>query len=425
MATHSKSPKKQKPSKSRPVSTSVISQPVPVDSESSSLASLSAFSPDGKWFALLSLAVDKHRLRVFDAENSGGGKVVAEYVLQVSIVTSLQWGKVVMGDENSHHDIESEKKGKSKKRKRNQEVKADARPTTQVIILGLANGTITFFSPTHGNTVITLSHATSTSSVSAALMDDDQRHVWTAGADGTIRLWDTQDTQSTPLTYSTKSEDNRIPYSTLLLRPHSVIDEDSHNRQILAANHGIELLGLKIEEAIMGGTSAPKKTKRLAKFTGHASTVSSIQWVPLEDPNSPPEIFITSAERDRFVQGWELPSSSSSEGKILFSAAVDGPVRKVQLNSDGRLFLVVSSTGVICVFTTPSMASVSSSSLEPTSVVNVTISKGKTADAIEVLDAVFSSEIEGNLRIACLVEGARPIFQTAVRLNPKFPAICI
>jgi len=419
MATHAKSHKKQKPPKSRPVSTSAISQPVPIDSESSSLAALSTFSPDGKWFALLSLAVDKHRLRVFDTENPGGGKVVAEYVFQVSTVTCLRWGKVAVGDENSHHDIESEKKGKSKKRKRNPESSTDARPSTQVILLGLANGAVTFFSPTHGSTIITLSHVTSTSSILAAVMDDDERHVWTAGADGGIRFWDTQDAQSSPVTYSTRSEDKRIPYSTLLLRPYQSSDEDgSHTRQILAANHGIELLELKVEDSVLRETAAPKRVKRMAKFTGHTSTVSSIHWITPEDSSSLPDAFITSAKRDRFVQGWKfgaLSSSSTAEGKILFSASVDGSVRKVQFSPNGRLFLVVSSTGTICVFTHSTTTVSSSSNLEPISVVNVTLSKGKATDSIEVLDATFSSGAEETLQIACLAEGARPIFQTAVR----------
>lgn len=412
MASANKSHKKQKPPKSRPISTSAISQPPPIDNESSSLASLSAFSPDGKWFALLSLAIDKHRLRVFDTQKGYGSKVVAEYVLQVSSVTSLRWGKIKHGDANSHQDAQEWKKSKSKKRKKTKDEESVAIPSTQVIVLGLANGSVTCFSPTHGTTIISLSDSASTSPILDAIIDEDERHLWTSSGDGFVRLWDTQETQSAPIVYSSRADDDRTPYSTLALCPQQ---EAGDSRRILAAHHNISLIELGMEEASLGDTSKSRKFQTKARFTGHASTISSIKWIPSEDTSL--QAFVTTAERDRFVQGWKMPSISpfsAAEGAILFSASVDGTVRKVQFSPDGTLLLVISSTGNISVFSDVSSAT-GGQPLEAKSIISVAIVAGKMSEPVKVLDAIFISG-EGSIQLACIVEGARPVFHSTVRV---------
>ena len=78
---------RNKPPKSRPAATSALSQPAVEDA--SSTYSLSSFSHDGELFAFLSLAVDKHRLRVYDTTT---GQPVAEHVFD-SRVSSLCWAR--------------------------------------------------------------------------------------------------------------------------------------------------------------------------------------------------------------------------------------------------------------------------------------------------------------------------------------------
>ena len=83
--TPSKNKKKSTPKKKAPATSSLVE---PVIVEASSLASLSAFSPSGELFAHLSLAIDKHQLRVY---NTLSEKVVSEKVFQDARVTCMHW----------------------------------------------------------------------------------------------------------------------------------------------------------------------------------------------------------------------------------------------------------------------------------------------------------------------------------------------
>lgn len=328
--------------------------------------------------------MDKHRLRVFDVAH---GNVAGEYVLQASFGTCLQWAKISNGDGGRASSP-------SKKRKRAAQ-EPNASQTISVVMLGLANGTLTFFSPARGTTVLTLAHPSSTAAILAADMDSDDSHVWTSNADGSIHLWNLH---SNTIEGAWKSP-SKLPYSKLCLIPQTSSESDEA-RHVLAANHSIDLL------AVSPGDATPNS---LAKFSGHVTNVTSMTWLS----SSSLQRFITSAERDRFLQGWTIPSSGT-EGKLSFSASVDGDIRKVQATSDGSIFLVVSSTGTICLFAPPSGSSANASKpLEPLSVINFSVSKSKNVtDVYDVIDATFASPTEGAIQVARLTEGARIAFQS-------------
>lgn len=94
-ATQKSKKQRVKAPRSRPLGTSSISQPVVEDAWSSTV--LSAFSPDAQLFAFLSLAVDKHRLRVFDANSSHS---IAEHIIDRAQVSSLAWVPFDTSDKN-------------------------------------------------------------------------------------------------------------------------------------------------------------------------------------------------------------------------------------------------------------------------------------------------------------------------------------
>jgi len=390
MATVSKQKKStQKPPKSRPQATSRLSQPVTTDS--ASLKPLSSFSPDGQSFALLTLAVDKHRLRVFDVAS---GNVAGEYVLQASFGTCLQWAKISNVDGGRPSSP-------SKKRKRTtQESEASTSSTSiSVVMLGLANGTLIFFSPTRGTTILTLAHPSSITPILSATTGSDDTTVWTSSADGSIRLWNIQSNTVAGSWESAK----KSSYSNICLAPESRKESDGPY-QVLAANHSIDFLELSSENTV---------PRTLATFSGHVTSITSIAWVT----SSQQPRFLTSAERDRFVQGWTVPSSGT-DGKLTFSASVDGDVRKIQSTPDGSLFLVVSSTGTICLFAPPSSGSANASKpLEPLSIISFSATKSKGVTTVyDVLDATFASPVEGAIQVARLTEGARPAFQSIVSI---------
>jgi len=84
---------KTKPPSGRPASTSQLSQPIAEGA--SVLTALSSFSPKGDLFAFISLAIDKHRLRVYDTTS---GQSVAEHVLDSSKVTTLTWSNLDLSE---------------------------------------------------------------------------------------------------------------------------------------------------------------------------------------------------------------------------------------------------------------------------------------------------------------------------------------
>ncbi|KAG8830090.1 Small subunit (SSU) processome component [Serendipita sp. 399] len=385
MATISKKQKKaaQNVANARKINTSSLSQPVNADA--APLASLNAFSPNHQWFAFLSLAVDKHRLRVFDTTT---GVSIAEYTLQVSSVTSLQWGTLA---------TDSGKTVQSKKRKRStQDSGPKAAPGTPLVLLGLENGGIVFFSPTQGSAILTLSHPSATRAVLDVKTDLDEQRVWTTSEDGVIRLWDAK---TSHIICSWTSE-SKLPYSRLAIRTRNPL-ESSSTQHVLAANHSIDYLELQLdsldEEAV--------KATRLSTFSGHVTDLLSLQWIS----SSSDLRFITTAERDRFLQGWNVPKRG--EGRIAFSASADGDIRKAHISQDGNYVLALSSSGLISIFKTPPATSTVTTPLEAESVVGILVSKDKkTSEPAQILDACFVSDQQGTLRVTRLLDGARLVF---------------
>ncbi|KII94398.1 hypothetical protein PLICRDRAFT_99663 [Plicaturopsis crispa FD-325 SS-3] len=412
MASSASSKKQRsKPPRGRPAATSLLSQPVVQDA--SSLSHLSSFSPNGTLFAFLSLAVDKHRLRVFDTVS---GQTVAEYVVASARVSALTWSRFNPQSSAAEGDSASQPAKKKKRRKSQGETVGPevVDSTIEVVVLGLTDGSLEFFSPTRARVVRRLSHVSSTSAIlSLAIPDDGQgaHTVWTSGADGTIRLWDAW---KNDIRSDWKSDD-RIPYSSMAIRPRAS-SEDEDRVDILVANHAIRLLsttsGLDDFDV--------HKPEELASFTGHASSITHIQW---DVSQKPPTRFLTMAEADRVVQIWEVPDTqagSSSQGKVVASIPLDSDARHMSLsNADHQTLLVLSATGKISVYPVPAEFPPDKKKHRlPTllSRCNVAITSKKNPAPVHVVNASFSSE-EGRIRVARLVGGVRPVFDVVRYLD--------
>lgn len=407
-STPSKSKKpRNKPPKSRPAATSTISQPAVEDA--SSTHSLSSFSEGGELFAFLSLAVDKHRLRVYDTVN---GQSVAEHLFDSSRVSSLCWARF---------DVSQSEDGPKRKRKRKsqEEEEPAAKLPAPGVVLGLTNGSVVLFSPAHGKVVKTISHSSSTAAlVSVAVAEGDSRevsHLWTSGADGVVRLWDLREGS---VAGSWKS-DERIPYSCLSVRP-GTWDETQHRSEVLAANYAIQLLSLESQSD--SSLDAPSNAKKLASFTGHASPVKNLRW---ESPSR----FLSTAQGDRFVYVWDIPedNASTSEGRVAASIPLDADVRTIAISSQTPLsksstLLTVSASGRVALFplessftsSTPSKSKSKVPTLSPRSTVSVSASKKQAETRSDIVAATFVGQDEGKIRIARLAGGIRPVFDVVV-----------
>lgn len=430
MPSNDKSKKSRtKPPRGRPAATSALSQPVVQDA--SHLTALSSFSPNGNLFAFLSLSVDKHRLRVYDTVN---GQSVAEHIIDSARVTALTCTNF---DPSEAHrpsaEDESLPPNKKKRKKRNsQAAETNAQNKgIEVVVLGLSDGTLLFFSPTHGRVLRTLSHTSSTSSILSIVTtenEDSTPIIWTSGDDGTIRLWNAQKNE---ILGSWKNDD-RIPYSSMAVRPGSYADQEGRV-DVLVANHSIRLLSTN--GSLTEGTNFDsQKPKQLASFTGHASAITHLQWDASQTPSTR---FLTMAEADRFVYVWEVPetqSGSSAEGKIIASIPLDSDARTIALSvptsstpsSTQQSLLTLAASGKISVFPIPTelVAPASSNRVQhkvPTLLPrsNVSAASKKNASAAPIVDATFAHGEQGRLRVARLVGGARPVFDVVVSIISK------
>ncbi|KAJ3865766.1 WD40-repeat-containing domain protein [Lentinula novae-zelandiae] len=386
MSTSDKSKKNQtKQSKSRPIATSTISQPVVEDS--SSLTALSSFSSKGDFFAYLSLAVDKHRLRIYDPAT---GQSVAEHIVNSARVSSLSWHYLSTV-------ISSTGLPPSKKKRRKSQASEDAQSgSTQTVALGLSDGSVVFFSPTHGRVLSTLSHPSSTSAILSLVGEEHSRdgssNVWTSGADGVIRLWNVHRNE---MRGSWKNDD-RIPYTSMALRPLP----DNENPELLVAHHSIRLLSIESD-------LANQKPKDLASFTGHASSIKMLQW---DTSASPCRRFVSMAENDRVISLWDLTTS-----KMVASVQLDSDARYISLSASTSTLLTLAASGKVSVYPIPDEVVPPASSnrtqhkiptLLPRSTLFVS-SKGNSSHL------VASSFVEGSsrsIRVVRIVGGIRPVF---------------
>ncbi|KAJ7071386.1 WD40-repeat-containing domain protein [Mycena amicta] len=404
-------PKKSrtKPPSGRPQATSAISQPVVEDA--AHLSNFCAFSPKGNLFAFLSLAIDKHRLRVYDTAT---GQSVAEHVVDSARVSSLTWNNYDPSDAQAGEPP-------SKKKRRKSQANADGPlqvSAVEVVVLGLSDGTVLFFSPTHGRVMRTLSHSTSTAAILSVVSLENAASVpttWTSGADGAIRIWNAQKNDL----LGSWNIDDRIPYSSMAIRPASEDDR----LDILVANHSIRLLSSSSD-------SITDKPSQLATFTGHASSIKQLHWDTSQLPSSR---VVSLAEGDRIVSIWETPESPLTEGRMVASVQLDSDARSISLSvlsptaSERQNLLTLTASGKISIYPIPTelVPPVSSSraqqhkvsTLLPRSTLSVSAKKASVGS--HPVAASFAAGVSGNVRVARIVGGVRPVFDLVPYLDEK------
>jgi len=406
MSSSKNSKSQPKPPKSRPLTTSVLSRPT------SGLTSiLSSFSPDGTLFVIITLAIDKHRLRLYNTSSTG---IVAEHTFESSRVSALTWGSTKFDTE-----VLDTPKKKRKKRKtdsdtpQNEKQSADS---VDVVVLGLQDGSIVFFSLTISRIVHTLTHPSSTSSVIAlALKTVDTPILWTSSADGIVRLWDVQKHEI----LSSWHDEEHIPYTSLSLRPTS----DSSQTNILVGHHHIRLFS----DTTLHDPTQSTPTQ-LGSFTGHASSIMILRWAHA------PKIshrFFSAAVSDRFVYIWDaVDSEDSSLGENpVACVTLDSDVQTIELSSSDlsrQTLVTLSVSGKLSFIPIPeSLASPTNArettnkmvSLLPRSAV-ASSSKTRPLDPI-VIDIVCVPGDSHSIRIARLLKGVHPVFQDVV--SPLYP----
>ncbi|KAG9105052.1 Small subunit (SSU) processome component [Ceratobasidium sp. 370] len=377
-----------KPPNSRAVDTSALAQP----SLSSPASRLSCFSPDGTLFAFLSLAVDKHRVRVYDVST---GSAVADHTFDGARVTALLWGTFNLVDGQSKS---------SKKRRKRKSVAAEDSTTetissaTQLIALGLSDGAIVLFSPAQGAVVRALSNPSFTAAItSIAPHNDSPAHLWAASEDAVIRCWHIPSATSRDVATS-------MPCVALAPRP-GITETQDGVTHLLVAQTTVQLVPIPIDGAAQ---------KELVTVPGHASPVTALIWDQLS--SGPAERFVSAAEGDRVASVWDATS-----GRMIASVPLDSDARHVAFGavSGTSTLLALASSGRVSLYTLPEKLAASTkakpsvSALAPRSVVKVQYAGKKGGDpiAVDVVAAAFVPNDQGKIVIARLV-GVKPVFDT-------------
>ncbi|KAK0208886.1 WD40-repeat-containing domain protein [Desarmillaria ectypa] len=401
MASPEKSKKtKSKPPRGRPTANSAISQPAVQDAATTT--AFPAFSPNGNLFAYLSMAVDKHRLRVYDTATS---QSVAEHLFEATKATALVWAQLQLSDTDKPHGADQP----PSKKKRKKGVDTAQVKMVEVVILGLSDGTLALFSPIHGRVIRTLSDSQSTVAILSTIVvknADNVSNIWTSSVDGFVRKWDIQ---SDGVLGSWKSDD-RAPYSAMALRPSS--EEDGHH--ILVANYSLRLLSFD------GADS--QRPNQLASFSGHASAVKTIQW---DASQTRLDRFISMAEADRVVSVWAVPAEEATEGKLIASLQLDSDVRAISLlhavASPSQVLLTLAASGRISIFPIPTELSLPTNSSHNVSTLlprsTLAVPSAKNSSGAQLLAASFVQGHPGQIRIARVVGGVRPIFDLVSYLD--------
>ncbi|KAF9473183.1 NUC189-domain-containing protein [Pholiota conissans] len=381
-----------KTSKGRPTSTSSLARV----SASDSIPVLSSFSPDGTLFAFATLAVDKHRIRVY---NTASSRAVAEHTIDSGRVSVLSWSTLVA--ESSDQETRSPSKKRKKTRSGAGSETAEMEKEVTALVIGLSNGSVSFFSPTRAKVVCTISHTTSTSGILAVASGLTKSHLWTSSADSSIRLWDIQ---KNTILRSWKNDDH-IPSTSLSVRP----SDNTEQIDLLVGHHNIRLL--EITTPVIDSTQ--NKPKQAASFIGHASSIKTLLWSNFENTST---TFFSSAEADRFIYVWSTEAPSSNQ-KSIAAVSLDSDVRAFKLatfDSMKRSLITLSSAGKLSFIPIPSdlsNATGDKASTIPSLVPRSTLSTSRTSSQDSpVIDFVSVAGDSRSIRVVRLARGIRPVF---------------
>lgn len=346
---------------------------------------LSSFAPRAAYFALLTQALDRHRLRIYAPQAGAEARLAADYVLPNARATALVWAELPPAGGASEG---------SKKRRKDSSAPSSAaeKAGVSVVALGLSDGTVSLFSPTHARVVRVLSDTTAPSSgsraVQALLFVPAAQTLYAACADATVRAWNLADKEGddAPARTSTEQEARALLALT--------------KDEVLVASHAIQRL-----EAEEGAQT----------WTGHASSVEHLTSV-----GESGSAFLSAAEGDRVLTLW-----SATSARPLASLPLEAPARRLAsfaLPSSARtLVLALTQSGVLGLYDVPAALigggatpAKRTPALEKKAQVQLLL--GKKKESTPLLDAVVVGD---QLHVAALVRGAKLVLENTVSRSPR------
>ncbi|KAG8877340.1 Small subunit (SSU) processome component [Tulasnella sp. 331] len=377
-----------------------------------------AYSPKGEYFVNVALAVDKHRLRVYDTTT---GKSVAEHSVELGRVTSMSWQTV-----DAELAVDAQAATRKKKRKTMKDHEAGASSgTVQVVALGLSTGSLVFFSPIRDEVIYTSPPVATMSPILAmatsSLQDEEGRTariLWTSSSDGSIKAHNLR----TNALLGVWRDADRTPYTCISIRPGPL--EKEGEAHVLAGHHSIRLFAVSLHSSSPVGEV--RTLKPIASFTGHVSPVNTLLWSrPASSSTTPSSRFISAAEGDRIAQMCDVPataSNKSAQGHVVATISLDSDVIQLGYPSESsQTLLALSTSGFISLYRVPASLphqrnSTPLLSLTPQSTISTAAGSSATSGAEHLVAAQFIDATPGHLNVACIVS-SRPVFQTVRYLD--------
>ncbi|ORX92225.1 NUC189-domain-containing protein [Basidiobolus meristosporus CBS 931.73] len=261
-------------------------------------AIVAKFDSEADLFAIVTQAVDRHRLRIFDTHT---GSLKSEFSSDSERkFTCMSWGITQIEGMLSESGVSCLRASK-----------VQPAATSKVVALGLENGSVIVYSVALGTIQKTLSGG-HTLPVRDFIFSQDGSKGYSCAPDGYLVEWDLK-TSSVARKWKSDIKD----VHTISL---------SHNESVLAvAAHSIELWDLESQQVIK-------------KFTGHASVITNLVFSPND------EICISCAEHDRFVNLWDC--RLEGDRIDLASLTLDADITQVEISKSNNV-LALSEEGVV------------------------------------------------------------------------------
>lgn len=380
-------------SKSRPASTS---QPT---SSSATLAPITAFSPFSPHFAILTQAIDRHRLTIYSTSSSGTSRLLVDYVLpsgssdstQSAQCSALCWVKLPSSASSSTNESPQAKRqkkgGRASLNAAEETTTASSKP---VLALGLQSGQVHLFDLSQGKVIRVLTDAaagTSSASASNAITsmsyatDASASKLYATAKDGVVRVWFLQAAAAALDSSASASTSGLQPTGKVTLQsqssaPNTLVSVSPSASHLLVANHTIT----RIDES----TSSTKSS-----YTSHASPMTHLTWIDDEH-------FVSAAKNDPVLYVWKSARSKAPIGTIELEQGED----VIRVESRAGVVVVVGSQGFVGVYDTAAL--VAEDTVKGTKLVKAT----STSTSSSLVD-VRLDEAGGRLDLARLVKGVK------------------
>lgn len=358
----------------------------PGTSSTSQLPPLTAFSPSNRQFALVTQAVDRQRLTIYESSEastsaSGSSRLLVDHIVTpASRCTALVWASVSSA-------TRQQKKPRASNSGASDAVASTSSSTTRpAVALAFESGQIQLIDPALGKVVRVLADpaASSTSAAITSLSvasSSKTPTLYATSKDGLVRVWSlaTAGEEGSPAPPTARISPSPAPSV-----PNALVSASPSAAHILLASHTISQLD--------GGKSS---NKVVLQYAAHASPLTHLTWI-----NGSDFFFVSAASKDPVLYIWKV-GKRSPVATIELEQGED----VLRIHSESDVVALVGSQGYVGLYDVASVTKSTASQASGTKLLQPTASVHSAAPAAAV-DVKLDPQAE-RLSIARLVKGLK------------------